>query len=345
MELDSLPDGVLVADADGVVTEVNAAFERLLGSDRSELIGKHLTDALVLDDRQGNSWYACHRPYDGFANRTRIAEGSWYTPDGAELLVTASLGRDRPRGEVHRVVMCVRDARARAAKDRTRSDLVATVAHELRSPLTGVKGFTATLLRKWDRFSDDQRKLMLETIDNDANRLSRLITELLDAARIDSGRLTLRPRPLRLVETVQSVLDNIAAGSGQTLSVTEHDEVATIWADPDRLAQLVTNVVENAMRHGRGVARIEIRRPRDDREGAVLVVEDDGPGIPPEMRSRIFTRFWKSGERGGSGLGLYIVRGIVDGHHGEVGIGETDGGGARVTVWLPVNEPEVLDEA
>ncbi|UYM05214.1 sensor histidine kinase [Solicola gregarius] len=343
MELDALPDGVLVAAADGVVSEVNTTLERLLGSSRSDLVGKHLADVLVLDDKQGNSWYACHRPYEGFANRTRIAEGSWYTPDGTELLVTATLERLRPRGAVQRVVMCIRNGRARAAKDRTRSDLVATVAHELRSPLTGVKGFTATLLRKWDRFSDDQRKLMLETIDNDANRLSRLITELLDAARIDSGRLTLRPRPIRLAETVQGVLDSISAGTGQPLAVDEEGDVATIWADPDRVAQLVTNVVENAMRHGRGAARISVRRPRDDRDGAVLVVEDDGPGIPPEMRSRIFTRFWKSGERGGSGLGLYIVRGIVEGHHGEVGIGDADGGGARVTVWLPVNQPEILD--
>ena len=344
MELDVLPDGVIVADADGVVSDANTAFERLLGVSRDDLLGKHLQDAFSLDDRQGNAWYDCIRPYGGFENRTRIAEGSWFTVDGRELLVTATLDRARPRGEVQRVIVCVRDARARAAKDRTRSDLVATVAHELRSPLTGVKGFTATLLRKWDRFNDDQRRLMLETIDNDANRLSRLITDLLDAARIDSGRLTLRPRPIALTETVQGILDNISAGSDQTLVAEQIGEVATIWADPDRVAQLVTNLVENAMRHGRGVERITIREPRDDRDGAVLVVEDSGAGIPSDMRSRIFTRFWKAGEGGGSGLGLYIVRGIVEGHNGEVGIGDTDTGGARLTIWLPVNEPAVLDE-
>ncbi|MDN5852413.1 MAG: ATP-binding protein, partial [Actinomycetia bacterium] len=76
---------------------------------------------------------------------------------------------------------------------------------------------------------------------------------------------------------------------------------------------------------------------------AVLVVEDMGAGIPEDLRSRIFTRFWKSGQGGGSGLGLYIVRGIVEGHRGEVGIGDTDDGGGRLTVWLPVNEPDVLD--
>lgn len=343
MELDALPDGVLIADAEGVVSEVNTALERLLRASRADLVGKPFADAFALDDNHGNTWYDCIRPYDGFENRTRIAEGGWYTADGRELLVTATLDRVRPRGEVRRVIVCVRDARARAAKDRTRSDLVATVAHELRSPLTGVKGFTSTLLRKWDRFSDDQRKLMLETIDNDASRLSRLITDLLDAARIDSGRLTLRPRPINLTETVQEILENISAGSGQRLVAEQIGEVSTIWADPDRIAQLITNLVENAMRHGKGVRRITIRRPRDERDGAVLVVEDNGTGIPEALRSRIFTRFWKSGQGGGSGLGLYIVRGIVEGHRGEVGIGDTDDGGGRLTVWLPVNEPDVLD--
>lgn len=343
MELDALPDGVLVADRDGVVTDANRAAEQLLDTSRDRLVGALLRDAFTLDDKAGNRWFDCLRPYDGLRSRTRIVEGRWYATDGRELLVTASLERERPRGPVRRVVVCVRDARARAANDRTRSDLVATVAHELRSPLTGVKGFTATLLKKWDRFSDEQRKLMLETIDNDANRLSRLITELLDAARIDSGRLALKRQPIELAETVQQVLHNIAAGSGQELRVERNGKVPMIWADPDRIAQLVTNLVENALRHGRGVSRITVRGARDDRDGAVLVVEDHGTGIPVEIRERIFTRFWRSGEAGGSGLGLYIVRGIVEGHHGEVGIGETDDGGARLTIWLPVNQPEVLD--
>lgn len=342
MEFDALPDGVLVADHAGVVTLVNRAAERLLDTPRERLIGIPLRDAFAVDDKQGNGWFDCMRPYDGLRSRTRIVEGRWYAPDGRELLVTAALEREAPRAPVNRVLLSVRDARVRAAHDRTRSDLVATVAHELRSPLTGIKGFTATLLKKWDRFSEEQRKLMLETIDNDADRLSRLITELLDAARIDSGRLTLRPQPIELAETVQQVLDNIAAGSGQELRVEQHGKVPTIWADPDRLAQMITNLVENALRHGRGVARIGVRGPRDDRDGAVLVVEDNGTGIPVEMRERIFTRFWKSGDGGGSGLGLYIVRGIVEGHHGEVGIGETDTGGARLTIWLPVNLPDVL---
>ena len=107
-------------------------------------------------------------------------------------------------GAVKRVIVSVRNARVRNQRDRERSDLVATVAHELRSPLTGIKGFSSTLLTKWERFSDDQRHLMLETVDADADRLGRLITELLDAARIDAGRLTLRRGPVRLDELLSA---------------------------------------------------------------------------------------------------------------------------------------------
>ncbi|MFY0406025.1 ATP-binding protein [Solicola sp. PLA-1-18] len=340
--LDQFPDGVVVAGADGVVEGVNDMACRMLGARREDLVGRHVRDAVPLGDLQGNQWFDCTKPYDGFASRTALAEQSWFTPGGTELLMTGSLVRDVPLGEVGRLVLSLRTARARARRDRERSDLVATVAHELRSPLTGVKGFTSTLLKKWSRFSDEQRQLMLETVDSDADRLSRLITELLDAARIDSGRLTLRPALVDLPVLVQRVLDNIAAGGATSGTVSVDDGVPDVWADSDRLTQVVTNLVENALRHGHGLGEVAVRVPTDGRGGAVLTVTDHGPGIDPDIRSRVFTRFWKSGERGGSGLGLFIVKGIVDGHDGEVAIGEADGGGARIDVWLPVNEPDTM---
>ncbi|MDO9380213.1 MAG: PAS domain-containing sensor histidine kinase [Nocardioidaceae bacterium] len=337
--LDQLPDGVLVAGPDGLVTEVNTMACRMLAAPREELVGRHLRDAVPLDDLQGHHWFDCARPYDGFAARTALAEQSWYTPTGTELLMTGSLLRAAPRSPVDEVVISLRSAKARARRDRDRSDLVATVAHELRSPLTGVKGFTSTLLKKWSRFSDEQRQLMLETVDSDADRLSRLITELLDAARIDSGRLTLRPALVDLPALVQRVLDNLAAGGSTSGTVAADDGVPGLWADADRLIQVVTNLLENALRHGHGIGEVSVRHAGEGRDGAILTVTDRGPGIGPEIRSRVFTRFWKYGERGGSGLGLFIVKGIVDGHQGEVSIGDADGGGARIDVWIPVNEP------
>src|SRR5699024_5754940 len=138
--------------------------------------------------------------------------------------------------------------------------------------------------------------------------------DLLDAARIDSGRLTLRPGPVEVTKLLQRVLDSAAAGSGQDLRIEAAADLPTIWADDDRLSQVFTNLVQNAIHHGQGLRSLTIEHPGDGRDGVVVTVTDQGTGIPPENRTRIFTRFWKSGERGGSGLGLFIVKGVVDGH-------------------------------
>src|SRR5437868_8301545 len=121
---------------------------------------------------------------------------------GRELLVTASYVRDENHALRHFVV-CLRDNHARERTDRSRADLVSTVAHELRSPLTSVKGFTATLLAKWERFTDDQKKVMLETVNADADRVTRLLTELLDVSRIDAGRMEVHRQLVSVPERVE----------------------------------------------------------------------------------------------------------------------------------------------
>ncbi|MFC6151934.1 MULTISPECIES: ATP-binding protein [Mumia] len=345
IDVDLLPDGVVLADADGTVFRVNAAAVRMLDRPAEKLLGMHISDALPLDDLAGNTWFDCMRPYSGLSTRTRLSESSWHTHEGVELLVTATLVRDERRGQVRQLVVSLRTAKSRARRDRARSDLVATVAHELRSPLTGVKGFTATLLNNWDRFSDQQRQLMLETVDSDADRLSRLITDLLDAARIDSGRLVLRPEPVDLVEATRRILENVAAGSGLRMEVTAETDLPRVWVDPDRFAQVVTNLLENAQRHGLGVREVVVRRPSRFPDGVALEVFDFGPGIPEEIRTRVFTRFWRSGDRGGTGLGLYIVKGVVDAHGGEIEVCDGDRGGACVGVWFPENVPDVLRDS
>ncbi len=335
---DALPDGVVVADATGTVTLVNTAAAALLGA--SDGVGRPLAEVVALQDRAGTHWFECMAPYAGLATRRRLIEQAWYLSDGTELLVTARIVRDGPSSPVRQVVVSLRSARARERLDRERSDLVATVAHELRSPLTGVKGFVATLLAKWDKLNDDQKKMMLETVNVDADRLTRLIAELLDVARIDTGRLSLFPRPLDLEPAVARVLASVHAGTGREIAFAVEGELPTVSADPDKFAQVVTNLVDNAIRHGDGqvtltASRVDGAAPWP---GVVLHVDDEGDGISPDIRSRVFTKFWKHGNRGGSGLGMYIIHGLVTAHGGSVEISDSPAGGARVTILWPAED-------
>ncbi|VXB42919.1 ATP-binding protein [Aeromicrobium sp. 9AM] len=345
MDLDDIPDGIIIAGPDAKVVYVNRRIRDMARADGDEMIGMHLNEAVPFDDLNGNSWYDTTRPYDGIATRKRISEQAWWSPKGSEYLITASLVRERPAGPVRRVVVSVRNARVRNQRDRERSDLVATVAHELRSPLTGIKGFTSTLLTKWDKFSEEQRQFMLETVDADADRLSRLITELLDAARIDAGRLTLKRGPVKLDEIVRHVLTNVSGGAAEPFEISIGDDLDLIWGDSDRITQVVTNLVENAMRHGFGLREIVVQNADAEQLGGVsLEVHDNGPGIAEEMRQRVFSRFWRAGPGAGSGLGMYIVRGIVEQHGGTIQIDDAEGGGALIRAWFPINEPDTMTD-
>ena len=334
--LELLPDGVVVAGADGTVTHLNTRAADLLERPERAGTGEHLSAVMALQDLQGNDWYACVRPYDGLATRTRLLEASWRSVSGREVLVTGRLERERPAGPVTRLVLGLRDARIRERLDRERSDLVATVAHELRSPLTGVKGFTATLLAKWDRFTESQKQLMLRTVDADADRLTRLVAELLDVARIDTGRLSVRKQLVDLAEAVAAQLSPLSAPAGRSLSV-EADGAPQVWVDRDKLAQIVANLVENAFKHGDGDVLVRVQSLPDG--GAEITVDDAGRGIDEAIRPRLFTKFWKYGSTGGSGLGLYIVHGLVTIHGGEVTPETSPSGGARMRVQLPFGDP------
>ena len=337
---DLLPDAVLVADGAGVLTLVSAPAATMLGTDPASLCGRPLVDVLALRDRDGNRWFEQNRPFDGLRTRTGVPEQSWLLPDGTEVLVTARIHRPALGAPVSCVVVSMRSGRGRARLDRGRSDLVATVAHELRSPLTGVKGFVQALLNRWDRLNDEQKKLMLTTVSADADRLSRLIAELLDVARIDTGRLQLHRRPSDAAALARRVVDSVSAGTARPVELSAAEDLPQIGADPDKFVQVLTNLVENAVHHGSGRVRVTLA-PRvvdegpDGRDGVVVSVEDEGEGIPHELRSRAFTKFWRNGASGGSGLGLYIVHGLVRAHGGSVVIEDAEGGGARIVLAWP----------
>jgi signal transduction histidine kinase len=337
--LDLLPDGAVLAGPDGAVTAINRVARAMLGLGSEEVVGRPLRDVLSLRDQDGRAWFPTNCPYDGLVTRTAVPEQAWLLPDGTEVLVAARIHRPALERPVAGVAVSLRSGRGRARLDRERSDLVATVAHELRSPLTGVKGFVQALLNRWDKLSDEQKKLMLTTVSADSDRLSRLIAELLDVARIDTGRLQLYPRPSDPVVLVGRVVDSVGASTSRTVLLTAAPDLPQLLVDPDKFTQVVTNLVENAVRHGEGTVRVVLEEARADGrvDGVRLVVEDEGEGIAPDLRRRVFTKFWRGGGSGGSGLGLYLVHGLVDAHGGTVAIEEGTSGGARLVVTLPAD--------
>ncbi|MET8679726.1 ATP-binding protein [Streptomyces sp. NPDC004647] len=342
---DDLPDGLIVADETGRVFCFNAAAARITARRPEDVIGLPVDRALPLEDLDGRRWWTVTDPYGGLATRIGQPERNLLLPGGREVLVSARYVRSRPTGPVHRLVVSLRGTEARRRTERSHAELIATVAHELRSPLTSVKGFTATLLAKWERFTEDQKKLMLETVDADANRVTRLIAELLDISRIDSGRLEIRRQPVDMPTAVhRHVQGHIGAGQDpDRFRIALVRPLPDLWADPDKVDQVLANLLENAVRHGEGRVTIEVApAPTRTAEGTAVTVSDEGPGIPEESMSRVFTRFWRGSKRGGTGLGLYIVKGIVEAHGGTIEVGRASGGGAQFRFTLPVGTPAFM---
>ena len=190
---------------------------------------------------------------------------------------------------------------------------------------------------------------MIETIEADATRLTRLITELLDISRLDSDSLNLR---LGLVDlyallTTHVVRHELGRSNGAVqlrLGPTAASQgLPEMWADPDRLEQIFFNLIENALQHGAGPVTVTLERENVEAAGESVVVQidDEGDGIPPADREKIFGRFWHGPSNASTGLGLYVVRGLVEAHNGSVAVDENEAGGARFVVRLPSGVPPV----
>ncbi len=338
--LDLLPEGVVLLDDAGTVRHANRRAEALLG--HAALAGRPLLEAVELTDEGGATVTADRLGLPEVADRL------------AERLVRVELddGRSRPLSVTGSrvaggLLLTFRSAARRVRLDAARSDLVATVSHEIRSPLASVKGFTRTMLAKWERFSDEQKHAMLETINADADRVTRLLTELLDVSRIDAGRVQLQPQRIDVGDLIRRVVDKVdmrAEDDGRDISLEAEGGLPEILADPDKVEQILTNLIENALNHAPG-SPVRVRAEAagvDDGDGGavVLSVADDGPGISEEQQRRIFRKFGRGGQRrAGTGLGLYITRGLAEAHGGRAWVESRPGEGSTFHVLLPSGGP------
>lgn len=235
-------------------------------------------------------------------------------------------------------------SRMRRATDRAdevmggRAQIASTIAHEVRGPVATVRGIAATTLAHYDRLSDDERRELLGLIEQESRRLLTTVDQTSLAFKIDAGTLRFEPRGVELDGVVRAGVE--AADPGDHPVTVEADEGVTITADRARLAEVVRQLVDNAAKFSPPGAPIAVVARRDDR-AAVLEVTDAGPGIPADRRDHVFTKFpsWRPAgyeEQPGSGLGLFICRGLVAEHSGEISVVDSPGGGTMLRVRLPV---------
>jgi PAS domain S-box-containing protein len=323
--LSNVADGIVAVDRDGRVVLWNAAAERITGVPASEAVG-HTPFEVVRRELESES---------GGTNRLvpimRGGEEVW-------LSLSEALMRD-PAGAVAGRIFAFRDISAERVVDQMKSDFVSTVSHELRTPLTSIYGFAETLLRRDIGFSDDERETFLGYIASEAERLTGIVDALLNVARLDSGTLQVDLVPTdigALLEEAVSEDSAPALTNGHRFVVDLDENVPAVRADPDKLRQVVGQLVENAVKYSPAgaVVRVEARTRPDAVE---ITVADEGSGIPDSEIGRIFDKFYRASEtQPGTGLGLFIAQGLVSAMGGRIWVRSEEGGGSRFTFALPV---------
>ena len=253
--------------------------------------------------------------------------------DRALAVTAARLG-----SESDGVVWTVRDISERARLERAKSEFVATASHELRSPLTSIKGFVELLERSSENMSDRQREFV-EIILKSTDRLVDLVNDLLDVARIEADHVEINRRPIDVGEAVKEVVELIGprvAEKHQQLGVYVAPNLPLALADPARVRQIVANLVTNAHLYTQEGGRIHVG-VEPDRAWVQIVVEDSGVGMTLDEASRVFDRFYRGrkGSTPGTGLGLSIVKSLVELHQGQVGVESAPGRGSTFRVRLP----------
>jgi two-component system, OmpR family, phosphate regulon sensor histidine kinase PhoR len=328
----ALPIGVVLVDAQSRIEFANPAAGAIFGFDLDRVTGAHVIEAVPNVEIE-------RRIGDAFAGEASVAPLSLSAQDGGRVYRVSVYPLTGENGAMEHVVVLADDQTALTRLERARREFLSNVSHELRTPLSSIKLMLETVVASPD---DEARDLFLPQALQQVDRLVALVGQLLEQARAESGQLKLSLRQIDLEEVAHPIISSFepqAANKGVDLQLVTLRPVE-VEADPDRLAQIFVNLIDNALRHTRSGGRIAIELDARGSD-AVVRVRDTGEGIPYRDVPRIFERFYvvdrsRRRESGGAGLGLAIVKGIVDAHGGAISAESTLGRGTTFTIRLPI---------
>ncbi|HYK02345.1 MAG TPA: ATP-binding protein [Thermoanaerobaculia bacterium] len=342
--LGSMTDGLWVYDQNGTVVDVNQAALNMFGlASRAEAVEHGSFENLNLRDAEGRAVPPHEMPY------ARALAGQT-VPDYLAVAKHLLTGRDldlsiaaapiESRGIVG-AVLVIRDITALQELDRKKDEFLSVASHELRTPLTTIKGYTQLLAQTVNDLQPDERATYLNAVLGEIERMMGLISELLDVSRIETNRLQIHPQTIQWLPFIEG---RVSAFRVQHPARLIHFDVnaaeTTVVADPDRMRQVVDNLLSNALKYSPEGSDIDVRVAREDGSVATSVT-DHGIGIPRDEIPQLFERFHRarnvsSRYYGGLGLGLYIARAIVEAHGGEITVESEEGSGSTFTMRLPV---------
>jgi two-component system phosphate regulon sensor histidine kinase PhoR len=338
--LANIADGIVAVDRDGKVVLWNRAAEQITGVPQEEVLGR--TPVQVL--KRGLESQGDVPVGDRLVSIVRGGEEIW-------LSLTEAVMRD-PAGAVAGRIFAFRDISADRSVEQMKSEFVAAVSHELRTPLTSIYGFAETLLRQDVLFGEDARRTFLGYIASESDRLTSIVDALLNVARLDTGDLQVNLAPTE----VGAIVDEVVAIAQENGALEAHRFVVEVperplaaEADAEKLRQILGALVDNAVKYSPDGGTVTVAARR---RGATVELEvaDEGIGIPPAERERIFRKFYRAETGrdpglGGTGLGLFIARGLVEAMGGHIDVDSEEGEGSRFFFALPVARGRVATAA
>ena len=322
--LEYVDDAVILVDAEGTVRYWNPAATAYLGT----------PEAAALD-----------RPLAEVVPDLPLIEQALAREGGGAVLPFAVNGAERwlvtretrfPEGRV----LVLQDVTGERELERTRSDFLATASHELRTPLAAVYGAVRTLRRQDRPSSPELDAQLLAMIETESHRLAEIVDQILVSTEVDRGSLQLRLEACDLRELCESAVESARVRAPDSIELTlDAPEDVVVHTDPSRLRQVVVNLLDNAVKYSPQGGRVDVRVARQD-GGVAIEVADEGLGVPEEARKRIFEKFVRLDPEmrrgvGGSGLGLYISRELVERMGGRIRVESTPGRGSTFTILLP----------